>query len=85
MNLDDLRRQIDSLDSDIIRLLNERINVVLQIGEEKKKSAQVGLAAGAANLGADHPVPLIHHARHAVLGDGLVEARPARAGVELVE
>ncbi|HEY5621121.1 MAG TPA: prephenate dehydratase [Pontiella sp.] len=38
MNLDDLRRQIDSLDSDIIRLLNERINVVLQIGEEKKKS-----------------------------------------------
>lgn len=38
MNLDDLRSQIDSLDSDIIRLLNERINVVLKIGEEKKKS-----------------------------------------------
>jgi chorismate mutase/prephenate dehydratase len=38
MNLDDLRGQIDSLDSEIVRLLNERINVVLQIGEEKKKS-----------------------------------------------
>jgi len=38
MNLDDLRKQIDSLDSEIVRLLNERINVVLSIGEEKKKS-----------------------------------------------
>lgn len=38
MNLDDLRNEIDSLDSEIVRLLNERINVVLQIGEEKKKA-----------------------------------------------
>jgi len=38
MNLDDLRNQIDSLDSEIVRLLNERINVVLSIGEEKKKA-----------------------------------------------
>lgn len=38
MNLDDLRNQIDSLDSEIMRLLNERISVVLQIGEEKKKN-----------------------------------------------
>ena len=38
MNLDDLRIQIDSLDSEIVRLLNDRINVVLKIGEEKKKS-----------------------------------------------
>ncbi len=38
MNLDDLRTQIDSLDSEIVRLLNERINVVLKIGEEKKKN-----------------------------------------------
>ncbi len=38
MNLDDLRNEIDSLDTEIVRLLNERINVVLQIGEEKKKS-----------------------------------------------
>jgi len=38
MNLDDLRSEIDSLDTEIVRLLNERINVVLQIGEEKKKS-----------------------------------------------
>ncbi len=38
MNLDNLRNQIDSLDSEIVRLLNERIKVVLSIGEEKKKS-----------------------------------------------
>ncbi len=38
MNLDDLRNQIDSLDSEIVRLLNERINVVLDIGAEKKKA-----------------------------------------------
>ena len=38
MNLDQFRDQIDSLDSEIVRLLNERINVVLSIGEEKKKS-----------------------------------------------
>ncbi len=38
MNLDDLRKQIDTLDEDIIRLLNERINVVLNIGAEKKKA-----------------------------------------------
>ncbi len=38
MDLDGLRKQIDSLDTEIVRLLNERINVVLEIGEEKKKS-----------------------------------------------
>ena len=38
MNLDDLRNEIDSLDSEIVRLLNERINVVLQIGEAKKEN-----------------------------------------------
>ncbi|MEI6891986.1 MAG: prephenate dehydratase [Pontiella sp.] len=37
MNLDPFREKIDSLDSEIIRLLNERINVVLEIGKEKKK------------------------------------------------
>ena len=40
MNLDNLRDQIDSLDSEIVRLLNERISVVLKIGEEKKKSGE---------------------------------------------
>ena len=38
MNLDEFRKQIDSLDSEIVKLLNERINVVLKIGEEKKKA-----------------------------------------------
>ncbi len=38
MNLDELRSRIDGLDAEIVRLLNERINVVLSIGEEKKKT-----------------------------------------------
>ena len=38
MNLDNLRTQIDSLDSEIVRLLNERINVVLEIGAAKKEA-----------------------------------------------
>jgi chorismate mutase/prephenate dehydratase len=38
MNLDEYRKSIDSLDSEIVRLLNERINVVLKIGEAKKEA-----------------------------------------------
>ena len=38
MNLDHLRDQIDSLDEEIVRLLNERIRVVQAIGEAKKES-----------------------------------------------
>ena len=38
MNLDHLRDQIDSLDGEIVRLLNERIQVVQAIGEAKKES-----------------------------------------------
>lgn len=37
MSLDDLRRQIDAIDSEIIRLLNERAEVVHGIGEIKKR------------------------------------------------
>ena len=40
MNLDDLRKQIDYLDNEIIKLLNDRINVVQKIGEEKKSSGK---------------------------------------------
>jgi len=36
MDLDLLRKKIDQLDEEIIRLLNERIRVVLKIGEAKK-------------------------------------------------
>jgi chorismate mutase / prephenate dehydratase len=36
MSLDDLRKQIDTLDSDLLRLLNERADLVHQIGEVKK-------------------------------------------------
>lgn len=38
MNLEHLRAQIDQLDAEIVRLLNERIEVVQQIGNEKKES-----------------------------------------------
>lgn len=38
MDLDNLRKQIDNLDNDIIKLLNNRISVVQKIGEAKKKS-----------------------------------------------
>ncbi len=36
MSLDDLRKHIDALDSDLLRLLNERADLVHQIGEVKK-------------------------------------------------
>ena len=38
MSLDELRKQIDGLDEQIVRLLNERIRVVQAIGESKKES-----------------------------------------------
>ncbi len=37
MSLEDLRRQIDTIDSDIVRLLNERADVVHEIGVIKKR------------------------------------------------
>lgn len=38
MDLNELRKKIDTLDASIVNLLNERINVVLDIGETKKQS-----------------------------------------------
>ena len=37
MPLDDLRKKIDALDSELLRLLNERAEVVHGIGEKKKE------------------------------------------------
>jgi chorismate mutase/prephenate dehydratase len=37
MNLEKLRKQIDKLDDELIRLLNERIKVALEIGKTKKE------------------------------------------------
>lgn len=37
MSLEDLRRQIDAIDTDIIRLLNERADIVHEIGAIKKR------------------------------------------------
>ena len=38
LGLDDLRRRIDALDGDLVRLLNDRTKIALQIGEVKRKS-----------------------------------------------
>ena len=38
MSLEDHRKQIDSIDTDIIRLLNERADIVHEIGEIKKQN-----------------------------------------------
>jgi chorismate mutase/prephenate dehydratase len=40
MSLEDFRKNIDQLDEKIIQLLNERIDVVLRIGEEKKSNGE---------------------------------------------
>ena len=37
MPLDDLRKQIDALDSELLRLLNQRADLVLEIGVIKKE------------------------------------------------
>lgn len=36
MNIDDLRREIDRLDHELLRIFNERASLALQIGEIKK-------------------------------------------------
>jgi chorismate mutase/prephenate dehydratase len=37
MSLDDLRKQIDQLDEQLVKLLNERVEVALEIGKTKKE------------------------------------------------
>ncbi len=37
MTLDELRSEIDRIDADLVRLLNERAKTALLVGEEKKK------------------------------------------------
>ena len=37
MNLDDLRQEIDRIDDEIVRLLNERAQNAVRIGEEKSR------------------------------------------------
>jgi chorismate mutase len=36
MTIDDLRQEIDRLDSELLRIFNERANLALRIGEIKK-------------------------------------------------
>ena len=40
MNLDDLRKKIDVMDSDLVRLLNERTEIVLEIGKVKRSKGE---------------------------------------------
>ena len=37
MNLDDIRRQIDSIDHDLLDLLTRRADLVLEVGVVKKR------------------------------------------------
>lgn len=37
LDIEDLRREIDRLDRDLLRIFNERANLALQIGEIKKE------------------------------------------------
>jgi chorismate mutase len=37
MNIDDIRKEIDRLDSELLRIFNERAGLALQIGEIKKE------------------------------------------------
>ena len=37
MNLDDLRNQIDTLDNELLELLNQRMEVVKKVGEFKQQ------------------------------------------------
>ena len=41
MNLDDLRKRIDELDESLLRILNERLEVVHAVGELKRKEKSV--------------------------------------------
>src|SRR5712675_2662061 len=38
MSIDDWRRRIDKLDSELLRLLNERARIALKVGESKKEA-----------------------------------------------
>ena len=40
MNLDDLRKRIDALDGELVKLLNERTRVALDIGRMKEKAGE---------------------------------------------
>lgn len=40
MNLDDLRKKIDVMDADLVRLLNERTQIALEIGKVKRSQGE---------------------------------------------
>ena len=40
MSLDSIREQIDALDTELLKLLNERADLVHQVGEIKKKDGK---------------------------------------------
>ena len=46
MNLDDYRKQLDAIDAEILRLFEERMDVVREIGKWKKENGVPVLDAG---------------------------------------
>ena len=40
MNLDELRKRIDAMDADLVRLLNERTEIALEIGKLKRSRGE---------------------------------------------
>jgi len=38
MSLDELRKQINELDNELVKLLNERARIVIEIGKLKKET-----------------------------------------------
>ncbi len=45
MALDDLRKRIDEIDADLVRLLNERARCAVEIGRVKRETGQAGVYA----------------------------------------
>ena len=43
MDIDDIRREIDRLDGELLRIFNERAALALKIGEIKKEVGTAGL------------------------------------------
>ena len=41
MSLEKLRKQIDGLDAELMKLLNERIKIALEIGKTKKEQGRL--------------------------------------------
>src|SRR5438045_2590683 len=63
-----------------------RVHAVAQsggLGAVREDVAQMAFAAGTEHLGAPHAVTVVGYLFHRALGEGLIEAGPAGAGLKL--